>query len=116
VDLNDRAINERIFEVEVFAHGVEKALEYAGLGPPAKPPELAVPMAKGRRQIAPRGPGAHAPRDRFQKQEIVLCGGPGIAELTRKMRFKPLLVHSNHHFGSLNQKSDQMGILNAHGS
>ena len=39
--------------------------EYSGPGPPAKPPELAVPTAKGRRQIAPRRPGAHPPEDRF---------------------------------------------------
>lgn len=90
MDLDDSAINESIFKVRVFTHRFEKTLEYTGLGPPAKPPELAVPMAKGRWQIAPRRAGAHPPQDRFQKQTIVFCRCSGIADLTWKVRLKPL--------------------------
>ena len=83
-------------------------------------------MAKGRWQIAPRRAGAHPLQDRLQKQTIVFCRCSGIAELTWKMRpkplpqdvrhHKPLLVHSNLYFGSLNEKSNPMAILNAHGT
>ena len=125
MDLDDSAINQSIFKVRAFTHHLEKTLEYTGLGPPAKPPELAIPMAKGRWQIAPRRAGAHPLQDRLQKQTVVFCRCSGIADLTWKVRLKPLpqdvryhkplLVHSNLHFGSLNQKSNPMGILNVHG-
>ena len=73
VDLDDSAINESVFKVWVFTHRFEKTLEYSGLDPPAKPPELAVPMAKGRSQIALQRADAHPPQDRLQKQTIVFC-------------------------------------------
>ena len=75
-------------------------------------------------QITPRRPGAYPPEDGLQKQTIVLCRDTSIADLTWKMWLKPLpqhvrhhktlFAHSNLHFGSLNQKSDKMGILNVH--
>ena len=48
MDLDNSAINESIFKVRAFTHHFEKTLEYTGLGPPAKPPELAVPMPSDR--------------------------------------------------------------------
>jgi hypothetical protein len=52
VDLDDSAIIESIFKVRVFTHRFEKTLEYTGLGPPTKLPKPAVPITKGRWQIA----------------------------------------------------------------
>ena len=54
VNLNDGTVDECILKVTVFAHGFEKTLKYTRLGPPSKPPELGIPMTKGRRQIPPR--------------------------------------------------------------
>ena len=125
VNLNDGAVDERIFKVELVTHRVEKTFKYACLGPAAETSELAVPLPETRRQVAPRRACPNAPEDRFQKQTVILRRGPRVAGLARQMRFKPLskgichneplIVHSNLHFGSLNHKSANMGILIVHG-
>jgi hypothetical protein len=124
VNLNDGAVDEGIFKVGFIIHRIEKTLENTCFGPSAETPELAIPLPKRRRQIAPRRPCPDSPKDCFQKQTVILRRGPRIAGLARQMLFKPLpegichheplIVHSNLHFGSLNQKSAQMGILIVH--
>lgn len=124
VNRNDGAVDECVFEVWVIAHGVEKTLENARLCPPQKSPELAVPVAELGRQVALGRSRPHPPEYRFQKQTVVLISCSSIAGFPRPVRFKPLphpichhkplLVHSNLHFGSLNQKSLRMGILIVH--
>jgi len=46
--------DERIFEIRVAAHHLEKVLENTGLDPAAKPTKLSVLVAKSGRQIALR--------------------------------------------------------------
>jgi hypothetical protein len=98
---------------------LEKRLENARLRPPAEAPELGVPLAESRRQVAPGGPGANPPEHGLRKKPLVLRRCTRIAGFPWQMRLKPLphpirhdkplLVHSNRHFGSLNQKSKTKG-------
>ena len=125
MNLDDCPVNEGIFEVGVTTHGVEKTFEYTRLGPATEPPELAVPVAKTGRQVAPRLTGPNAPEDCLEKQPIVPGCHATIAGLARQLRLKPhpqiirnhepFFNHSNLHFGNLNQKSNSMGIPNVHG-
>ena len=52
-------------------------------GPPLEAAELAVPFAKARGQIPPRGTGAHAPEDGFEKQMVIPCCNATIRGLAR---------------------------------
>lgn len=102
-----------IFEVGVIAQRVEKTLENARLGPSSKTPKLAVPVAKARRQIAPGRSSSNAPKHCSKKEPVVLRRYTTIAGFPRQMRLKPvsqhfrhhkpLLVHSDRPFGTLNQ-------------
>jgi len=76
----------RAFEVGVTTHRIEKTLEYTRLGPSAEPPELAVPVAESRRQVAPWRASPNRPENGFQKQTTTLCRRPGVADIPRQMR------------------------------
>jgi len=48
----DCAVDERVFEVRIFAHSFEKVLENAPHRPATEAPELAVPVAEGQKKIS----------------------------------------------------------------
>jgi hypothetical protein len=124
VNRNDGAVDEGVLEIGVASHRIEKRLENARLRPSAEAPELGVPVAESRWQVTPGGPGANPPEHGLRKKPIVLRRCTRIAGFPWQIRLKslpqpirhhkPLLVHSNLHFGSLNQKSNPRGILIVH--
>ena len=68
MDLKESAVDECIFKVGIITHVFEKKLENAHFRLTSKPPELAVPTAKSRWEVAPRRPGAHSPQDLKNKR------------------------------------------------
>lgn len=60
MNLNDGAVNKRIFEVGVATRALEKILEHTRFCPSAEPSELAVPIPESRWQVAPWRAGPNA--------------------------------------------------------
>ena len=89
VNLNNRTVDKRIFEVGLIAQCLEQTLKNAGLGPATEPPELAVPVAKSWWQVTPRRPGANTPENGFKKQPVVFRRHPAITGLTWQVWLQP---------------------------
>jgi hypothetical protein len=123
VNRNDGAVDEGVLEIGVASHRIEKRLENARLRPSAEAPELGVPVAESRWQVTPGGPGANPPEHGLRKKPIVLRRCTRIAGFPWQIRLKslpqpirhhkPLLVHSNLHFGSFLENSARLAQCGA---
>ncbi len=81
VGLHNRPIDGGILQIWLTAHCVEKTLEYAVLGPTAKPLELTVPVAETLGQVPPRRPCTHTPGNGFQNRRLLRAVTPGSPDL-----------------------------------
>ena len=84
MNLDDRAVNERVFEIGIFRQRGENLLEDALQRPSAEALPHRTPLAERLRQIAPRRPSAHKPQHAFNEQPIVCSRAAGIAFLARQ--------------------------------
>src|SRR5215213_3078647 len=77
VGAHDGAVEDQVLEVRVVRQGREDAVPHALGGPPAEPPEGAVPAAEDLRQVAPRRPGPHDPQHALDEHAVVAAGRAG---------------------------------------
>lgn len=89
MSLDDRAVNEHVFEVELVRQRVENTLEDAGEGPAAEALEDVVPVAEAFRQVAPGRSRPDPPEDSFEKPPVVRRGDAGIGRLSGQHVFNP---------------------------
>ena len=90
VNLDDRAVDERVFEIGIVRQRGENPLEHALERPSAEALPHRTPLAKGVGQIAPWRPGAHNPQHRFNEPTIVFARPAGVAFLAGQERSNPL--------------------------
>ena len=94
VNPDDGGVDHRILHVRIIGHRVEHALERTRLNPVPEAFENRVPVAKRRRQIAPRTAGARDPQHSLGEQPGVAAGASGIGRLaeTEWLHLGPLWV------------------------
>ena len=79
--LDNRSVDENIFEVCFVIQGIEKALEYACFCPAVKPLEHRIPLTKLSGQVTPRCPCADPPKYRFHETPIIAARRARVASL-----------------------------------
>ena len=82
MSLDDRAVNEHVFEVELVRQRLENAPEDAGECPSAEALEDVFLVAEALRQVAPRRSRPYPAEDGFQKPPVVRRGDAGIGRLS----------------------------------
>src|SRR3978361_1678675 len=118
MDPTDGAVCDNILEVRVSPQRFEYGLKHVLGRPPSEALEHRVPVAEGRRQIAPRRAGAGNPEYSLDKVSVVRAGSPWVARLTGQQMgyLVPLRVAENRSiqgwspFPALNPKLAGLGI------
>jgi len=75
----DGGVDDKVFEIRIFAQLGKKPLPNALFCPSAETPEHTVPITKLFWQIPPRGAGTDQPQYSIDEQTIVLAVSPLIA-------------------------------------
>ena len=119
MDLDNRSVDKSVFKIWITVHGVEKTLKHTGLRPSSKSLENRIPVAEPSGQVTPWRACSHAPKNGLHEPAVVSarCSRiPGLAGQQRRNLLpkfirnnQAIFVHSNLHFGSLNQSSEQKG-------
>src|SRR5580700_8313180 len=101
-------VDQDVFEVRLIRHSGEQAVPYPGLGPSREANEVAVPIAKNLRQIAPGCACPGKPQHRFHKKAIVGAAAPAITYLAWQLWRHPLpnviFQHETNRHPSLSKK------------
>jgi hypothetical protein len=71
VGADDGAVHDQVLEVGIIRRHGEDAVPHALLAPAAEAAEGVVPVAEGRRQVAPRRTSAHDPQHAFHEHSVV---------------------------------------------
>ena len=89
MSLDDRTVNEHVFEIELVRQRVENRLKDAGERPAAEALEDVAPVAEVLRQVAPGRTRPGPPEDRFKKPPVVRRGDAGIGRLSGQHVLNP---------------------------
>ena len=84
VNLDDRPVDQGVFEVRILREFLEKTLEHPLLRPAPEALPYRVPFAEMGGKIPPGRADAHHPQDGFDKQPVVCSGTAGITGFTGK--------------------------------
>jgi hypothetical protein len=94
MDLDDGGIDHRVFHVGLIRHRLKKPLKNISFYPILVALIDGVPLAKLRREIAPRAASSGNPQYSFKKQPVIPAAPSRIAGFAKTMRFhlRPLGV------------------------
>ena len=103
MSLDDRAVNEHVFEVKLVRQRLENTLEDIGERPAAEALKDVVPVAEALRQVALGRSCPRPPEDGFETPPVVRRGDAGIDRLSGQQvldprphgvgQRRPILIH-----------------------